>query len=383
MIISRLVVRNWKNFVAIDLNLEERVFLVGPNASGKSNLLDIFHFMKDLVVSGGGLYQAVTRRGGINLIRSLAAPKNARIQIELHFSSGPNGDALWRYALDLKPFPGKPAAPMVASERVWKGDRFILDRPDDADRRDKPRLRQTLLENVVTNGEFRPIADFFNSSAYFHLIPHQFRQEGDGGNELLSRGFSRRDFFRQVAAAPPKTRTSRFRKIEAALKLSVPLLEHLRLDESPEKEAHLESTFRNWRKGSPALHDTQLSDGLIRLVGILWSLMEKNSLLLLEEPELSLNTAVVRQLPGLIHRFRRSPSTQVILSTHSPALLSDPGIDGKEVVLLLPAEDRAIKVIRAAELPDVSKLLEQGLSAGDVVLPRIQPARIEELGYFQ
>ncbi len=383
MMISRLVARNWKNFLKVDLALEDRTFLVGPNASGKSNLLDLFHFMKDLVLPGGGLYQAVTRRGGLSLIRSLSAPRNGRIRIELHFSSGSNGEPLWRYELALKPYPGKQPVPMVAAEQVWKGERLIVDRPDEADRRDKERLRQTLLENVITNGEFRPIADYFNASLYFHLIPHQFRRGSEDENDLLSRGFSRRDFFRQVAAAPPKTRLSRFRKIETALKLSIPLLENLHLEESEAKGPHLESTFRHWRKGSPALRDTELSDGLIRLVGILWSLMDNHSLLLLEEPELSLNPAVVRQLPGLIYRFRRSPSNQVILSTHSPALLSDPGIDGREVVLLLPAEDRAISVVKAADLPDVSALLEQGLPVGNVVLPRIQPTRIEELGYFQ
>ncbi len=383
MIISRLVARNWKNFVSIDLEMADRAFLVGPNASGKSNLLDLFHFMKDLVAPGGGLYQAVTRRGGLELIRSLASPERARIKIELHFGSGRSGDTPWRYALTLKPRPGKPAIPLVASEQVWSGEHLILDRPNEADKKDRERLRQTFLENVVTNADFRSIADFFNSSLYFHLIPHEFRREIDSGNDFLSRGFSRGDFFRQVADCAPKTRAARFRKIEAALKLSIPLLEKLSLEELPEGNPRIESTFRNWRKNSPPLRDRQLSDGLIRLIGILWSLMDNNSLLLLEEPELSLNTAVVRQLPGLIHRFRKHPSSQVILSTHSPELLSDPGIDGKEVMLLLPAEDRSIKVVRAADLPDVNTLLEQGISVGDVVLPRTQPARIEELGYFQ
>ncbi len=31
---------NWRNFVRTDVDLQRRVFLVGPNASGKSNFLD-------------------------------------------------------------------------------------------------------------------------------------------------------------------------------------------------------------------------------------------------------------------------------------------------------------------------------------------------------
>lgn len=383
MIVSRLILRNWKNFLQVDVPLEDRVFLVGPNASGKSNLLDAFHFMKDLVSPGGGLYRAVVRRGGFPLLRSLAAPKNARVGIEFAFAEGAGGKVLWRYALDLKPYPGHPDTPMVARERVWREGRPVLDRPDDADRADRPRLRQTCLEGLITNAAFRDIADFFEASRYFHLIPHQFRRDGAAA-DLLSQDFSRHDFFRRVAAAPRKTREARFRKIEEALKLSVPLFKDLRLRPPEEgEETHIESSFSHWKENSPYLREDRFSDGILRLIGILWSLLERSPLLLLEEPELSLNTAVVRQLPGLIHRLRRGASSQVILSTHSPALLSDTGIDGKEVVLLLPAADRSIDVARACDLPDVEALLETGVGVGDVVLPRTQPARIEELGYFQ
>ncbi len=382
MIVSRLIVRNWKNFLRMDLPLEDRVFLVGPNASGKSNLLDIFHFMKDLVAPGGGLYQAIARRGGLNLLRSLAASKTARVEMEFHFSGANSSEPDWRYALSLRPYPRIQDVPMVARERVWQGKKLILDRPDGADKKDNIRLRQTALENVITNAAFREVADFFADSRYFHLIPHQFRESGND-EPFLSRDFSRREFFRQVAATPARTREARFRKIEEALKLSIPLLKGLRLRPPGDGEGHLESSFRNWREGSPPLREGQFSDGLLRLIGILWSLLERSPLLLLEEPELSLNTAIVRQLPGLIHRLRRGVSSQVILSTHSPALLSDSGIDGREVVLLLPASDRSIEVARASDLPDIAALLDQGMSVGDVVLPRTQPARIEELGYFQ
>jgi predicted ATPase len=40
MIISRLALKNWRNFRTLDLQLSDRVIIIGPNASGKSNLLD-------------------------------------------------------------------------------------------------------------------------------------------------------------------------------------------------------------------------------------------------------------------------------------------------------------------------------------------------------
>jgi len=66
---SSIHLENWRNFVRIQTDLERRVFLVGPNASGKSNLLDVFRFLHDIVSVGGGLEEAVRRRGGVSRLR--------------------------------------------------------------------------------------------------------------------------------------------------------------------------------------------------------------------------------------------------------------------------------------------------------------------------
>ena len=38
MIVSRLILKNWRNFREVDVPLQPRMFIVGPNAVGKSNL---------------------------------------------------------------------------------------------------------------------------------------------------------------------------------------------------------------------------------------------------------------------------------------------------------------------------------------------------------
>ncbi|MDD9857444.1 MAG: AAA family ATPase, partial [Gammaproteobacteria bacterium] len=59
MIVSRLTLKNWRNFREADVPLRERQFIVGPNASGKSNLLDVFRFLRDIAKpDGGGLQKA-------------------------------------------------------------------------------------------------------------------------------------------------------------------------------------------------------------------------------------------------------------------------------------------------------------------------------------
>ena len=65
MIITRLKLTNWRNFTDVDVPLLDRAFIIGPNASGKSNLLDAIRFLRDVAKrEGGGLQTAVTRRRG-------------------------------------------------------------------------------------------------------------------------------------------------------------------------------------------------------------------------------------------------------------------------------------------------------------------------------
>jgi recombinational DNA repair ATPase RecF len=37
---TRVLLRNWRNFRDAEVALQRRAFVIGPNASGKSNLLD-------------------------------------------------------------------------------------------------------------------------------------------------------------------------------------------------------------------------------------------------------------------------------------------------------------------------------------------------------
>ena len=73
------------------------------------------------------------------------------------------------------------------------------------------------------------------------------------------------------------------------------------------------------------------------MIGLLWAIQVGEGPLLLEEPELSLHTAVVRHLAQMIIRIQRqmrSAPRQIFISTHSYELLSDQGIADDEVLSL-------------------------------------------------
>ena len=140
MIVTKLVLQNWRNFRAVNIELAQRVFVAGPNASGKSNLLDVFAFLRDIAKKGGGLQNAVNERGGISKLRCLAARRYPDVEIEVQASD--NG-TLWSYAIGIRQEARGYRQPLLSYEKVMKGDQTILKRPDDEDKRDPLRLTQT------------------------------------------------------------------------------------------------------------------------------------------------------------------------------------------------------------------------------------------------
>ena len=74
MQITRINLKNWRNFRTLDVPLRDVSYILGPNASGKSNLLDVFRFLRDVSKpTGGGLQAAILARGGISKLRCLHA----------------------------------------------------------------------------------------------------------------------------------------------------------------------------------------------------------------------------------------------------------------------------------------------------------------------
>jgi predicted ATPase len=384
MIVSHIILKNWRNFREADVTLGNRAFLVGPNASGKSNFLDVFRFLRDTAKPGGGLQKAVNDRGGISKIRCLAARKQPNIELEVTLSGSSTLEPTWKYSLCIKQQEHGLHLPYVGHEKVWQGNEQLLNRPDTNDEGDKQRLTQTHLEQINANQSFRAIANFFESILYLHLVPQLVRNpQAFSGPGIEGDPFGR-NFLERIAKTPERTRQSRLKKIEVALRVAVPQLKNLTETKDESGIPHLEAIYEHWRPMGARQREDQFSDGTLRLLGLLWSLLEGDSLLLLEEPELSLNTGIVNKLPALIHRLQRQKRRQIILSTHSADLLTDKGIAGEEVILLTPSPE-GTKVELASSIQEVRDLLGGGLSVAEAVMPRTVPTNVHQLdlGFFK
>lgn len=381
MYVSRIILKNWRNFRDVDVPLRERQFVVGPNAAGKSNFLDVFRFLRDVAKpEGGGIQKAVKDRGGVSKLRSLAARRDPEIVIEVHLSENEEDDyPAWRYRLEIRQESRGYRQPYISSERVWRGSEIILNRPTKEDKDDPIRLTQTYLEQVNENASFREIVRFFEAATYLHLVPQLLRYSDLIQGRMIESDPFGQGLLERVAKTPGRTQKTRLSRIETALKIAVPQLQQLRFERDRETgRPHLGALYSHWRPNAGWQREDQFSDGTLRLIGLLWSLLEGDSLLLLEEPELSLNAAIVSRLAPLIFRMQRLRRRQVLISTHSMDLLSDPGISAPEVLLLEPSAE-GTSITSMSAISDLTRLTEAGLSVGEVVLPRTHPSQLDLL----
>lgn len=367
----------------MDLALRDRLFITGPNASGKSNLLDAFRFLRDIAKSGGGLQEAVAERGGLTKIRSLAARRDPKVEIEVELQEGQGARAVvWRYSIGFKQETRGLRRLLLSHEKVWKDQELLLNRPDESDKEDELRLSETHLEQITANRAFRPLAENFQKILYLHLVPQLLKFP-----QLANRDSAGEDpfgikFLDRLMDTPEKTRKSRLKKIEKSLRLAVPELQELRDMRDTKGAPHLEAVYQHWRPNAGRQREDQFSDGTLRLIGLLWTLLDGDSLLLLEEPELSLHTSIVSKLPEIIWKMQRAHKRQVIASTHSAELLQDQGIAPEEVALLQPRGSEGTEVKLTSDMGAIRKLLEDGMSMAEAVLPHTAPQHVSQLTFL-
>lgn len=380
MRITRLKLQHWRNFRSAEINLTQRSFFVGPNASGKSNLLDAVRFLKDIVSDGGGFQSAVARRGGVGEIRCLAARQKPNILLEFDLGDD-NIPKQWTYVLEFSEDASqKKKKPLLVREviRSHKKREPLLVRPNGTDKRDSARFEQTALEQVNANKEFRDIAVFLESVRYLHVVPEIIRDGtrssglGDAfGGDLIAR----------INATPRKTRESRLKRMEAALIVAVPQLSNLELIIDDRGVPHLRAKYKHWRPNGAWQRENRFSDGTLRLLGLIWSLQENGGPVLLEEPEMSLNPAVVQCLAPMIARATKRSMRQSLITTHSVELLSD-GVALEEVHMLQPG-DEGTEIISGISQKAIRVMMKEGVPLGEAILPLTKAKDAERLSQLE
>ena len=387
MKLTHIAITNWRNFAHIEFDLASRLFVVGPNSSGKTNLLAALRFLSD--VARFGLAATSERWGGPErYFRSGTDSASFAVTVDVDSREV-------TYDLSLQRLIGIPG------ENVLEGDQLRILEPrvlddradlfswkdvgessgDDPTHGCKGEADTSFLpseyagEKLLIDGEEVPVirdakqvrigASYFRKMLagirYIHPNPKKMLERADRYDPDHGTGFFQhagRFSDQQLDAV-----VDRIRPIMAAVVPEIPNLSYQRMGLGTELVFYSDTPVRG---ASGVYSHEQFSEGTLRLLGLLFDLAtlpRDTSAVLIEEPETFLQSSVVRSLPSLLAEVAMNRDVQMVISTHSPELIDSELVLPSQVLvlrsengettgeLLSQSNDPRIKAVVSAGLP--------------------------------
>ena len=294
--LDNITIRGFKSIKAIEqLKLNPINVLIGANGSGKSNFLEVFSLVREVV--SDGLRHFVVRADGADRILHFGSRTTGQIDIVINLNDGNwyeltlapiAGDSLglihqsasyWQPPLLLDPYDQLPTAGLLIDADPWVSYHF-----HDTSRASPMKKTANLRDNRF----LRPNGS--NLAAFLYLLrsKHSFSYE----------------------------------QIRRTVGLVAPFFDDFEL--APQA-LNPDTILLEWRhKGSDAYFNAaSLSDGTLRFIALATLLLQPDSLrpsvILLDEPELGLHPYAVTMLAAMVKKA--AAYGQVIMATQSPTLL--------------------------------------------------------------
>lgn len=335
--LTHLAVTNWRNFAHIEFDMSSRLFVVGPNSSGKTNLLGALRFLGD-----------IGRRGLVAASEDLGGP-------DRYFRSGADSAAFVATFNDTQN-----SAEFALFLRLMSTDSESTKRGSDADQTlafpmtdpltGEPNDRYLDVHQTITaggkkpadEGESFPVEDeealrtkvrqTLAGIRYIHPNPKKMLERADRYDPDHGTGFFQhagRFSDRQLNAA-----LDRIRPIMAAAVPEVPNLSYLRMGLGTEVVFYNDTPDPGARG---VYSHEQFSEGTLRLLGMLFDLATlplTTSIVLIEEPETFLQASIVRSMSSFLAEVAMNHDVQMVISTHSPELIDSEVVLPNEVLML-------------------------------------------------
>ena len=326
--ITRVEISNYRSIgEKTELRLGNLTALVGPNGSGKSNIVDALRFVAESLRNG--LEAAVAKRHGFHsILRHGAVPRAVSIEIDIEHEDGWRGD----YRIELRAV-GRDDFRVERERARWFAEKSGT-KPDE--RLDVVRgalkeqwdglkhpgnLRSLRLPSYVS-GEpsgLGNLEETLKQCSFYSIFPDALRspQEPNFSRPMDEHGTNWCSVLKDMEDG------------EWAPDFSA-AIGHLTGDIAGFRVRrignHLAAEFRhlggNGSDQSKWFAAAQESDGTLRTAGIITALLQQPSLTLIgiEEPELTIHPGMIALLFDYLKEA--SHRSQIIITTHSPELLS-------------------------------------------------------------
>ena len=359
--LTRLEISGFRSIDSLELDMLPLTVLIGPNGSGKSNLLDVFDLLS--AAASGSMAEAIAARGGFDVLRFRGAESD-RIYFGFDFDSSGTFEqeaCKVEYRLDLRkglnvprvgfeqvlvgPKTGYPNAMVVAQAKAGIGafrniQSGSKEEPKGLESESELAIYQVrdqtayptpykLAREMSSWRVYPPMSTGKDAPIRrAQLLRSGLRVAPDGGN-LAS-------VFHAIQNQQPAV----WEEVLDVLRTVSPGFHHLSFSSEGGDGTIV---LRWWEEpyskeyGFPA---NLLSDGTLRLLTLIAILVSPDPprLVCIDEPELGLHPDWVKVIGELLQSASRL--TQVIVSTHSPELVSK--VQPSQVVVVEKENGRTI-----------------------------------------
>ncbi|TAJ45615.1 AAA family ATPase [Methanofollis fontis] len=401
MKIAGIVVRNFKSFRDADVRLGPFSVVIGPNAAGKSNFVEVFSFLSDC--ARDGLADAVSLQGGAAYIRNLRAPpgEETLVSVVLDADGAPvrvrffrNGGRVIEasverctYSLSLR---CSGAACSVVSEEIAASCTYTVVGPGDVSPLCDGMIRllrsvdgvvtchvepaacapepdctplaaaplapdESMLENPVIYPSFSPLVyqvrNFFRDLGHYDIDPRLAKRAAEvSGRASLERDGSNLAVVLRAILADPDRRRRAWGHIRDLL----PYIEEVSVEGVTERVV---MTTLQERYAPGTIPSFLISDGTINLTAMVVLLyFEDRPVVIIEEPERNIHPHLIARLVAMMQDVSDHLGRQVLVTTHHPEVVK---YAGREDILLVRRDDEGNSVIsRPSEREDLEVFLE-------------------------
>jgi len=383
--ITRLQVRNFKSLRDIDLSLGSLNVLVGPNMSGKSNILDVFRFLYQVFFPEAGtqgISYALAQRGGVNEVLWKGGDDKL-IEINLEGSDQTDPNTKFKYGLQLIAGAGDFVTTQKESLKLLRSGREIdlivqeqtgsflqLKNADGKDAGNVGSSGVSAMQYAPPNWDGHRLSEWFKTCRFYHLVPPLMKQPSlmSLGQVLMPNGDNLSAWLMWLQTNSPEA----FGRLNEVLRDLFPDLMQLRTIPTPDGRVHLATTERGLKRPTTVW---QTSDGFLTLTALLSLIYVpaelSGTLFCIEEPENHLHPRLLETLVALLRQVRqemldsKEPLAQIILTTQSPYLVDKFSLDE---IAWIEKKNGETKSYRPADKHHLKKLIEnKELGLGDLV----------------
>jgi len=344
MTLDRIEVSGFKSIRELKLDLRSLNVLIGANGSGKSNFIEIFEVLNNVVAGNFQLYVAV--KGGANSLLYYGQKTTEEVEIKLLY--GPNAYCCtW--------------VPAANDTLVFRNERIDYYKPETSPPLSDFSASAGHKESRMSeNAESLPdemqseVLDSLKSWKVYH-----FHDTSQSATVKKARDINDNIYLRPDAGNLAaflfllrKTKNEYYVAIRDTVRLVAPFFDDFLLRPRPENENMIRLEWREKWSDYPfqAYH---LSDGTLRFICLASLLLqpEMPSTILIDEPELGLHPYAIVVLAALMKSVAKR--TQLIVSTQSVSLVNQ---FEAEDLLVVERKERDHKYETAIRRVDSEKL---------------------------